>query len=89
MAAPAAPPAPVKKASPFGSFGKKADVKPAAAPAKGKVVAKPAVKAAAKPAAKPAAKVVAKPAGKVAGKPVAKAAAAPAKKSGLFGFGGK
>lgn len=76
----AAPPAPVKKAGLFGSFGKKAEPVAVAAPAgKGKVVAKPAAKVAAKPAAK----VVAKPAAKgaVAAK---KPAAAPAKK-GLFG----
>ena len=89
VAAPATPPAPVKKASPFSAFGKKAEVKPAAAPAKGKVVAKPAAKVVAKVAAKPVAKVVAKPAAKaVAGKKVVAPVAAP-KKSGLFGFGGK
>lgn len=87
---PVAPPAPVKKASPFAAFGKKAEVKAVAAPAaKGKVVAKPAAKVAAKPAAKVVAKVAAKPAAKgaVAGKKAAEAPAA--KKGGLFGFGGK
>ena len=90
VAAPPAPPAPVKKASPFAAFGKKAEVAAAAAPAKGKVVAKAAAKVVAKVVAKPAAKAVAKPAAKgaVAGKKVAAPAAAP-KKSGLFGFGGK
>lgn len=78
---PVAPPAPVKKAGLFGSFGKKAE--PAAAPAK--AAAKPAAKVAAKPAAKVAAKVVAKPAAK--GAVVAKKGAAPAAapKKGLFG----
>ena len=80
---PVAPPAPVKKAGLFGSFGKKAE--PAAAPAKAaaKPAAKVAAKVAAKPAAKVAAKVVAKPAAK--GAVAAKKAPVAAPKKGLFG----
>eukprot|EP00596_Hydrurales_sp_CCMP1899_P010695 CAMPEP_0119043216 /NCGR_PEP_ID=MMETSP1177-20130426/19540_1 /TAXON_ID=2985 /ORGANISM="Ochromonas sp, Strain CCMP1899" /LENGTH=145 /DNA_ID=CAMNT_0007010879 /DNA_START=32 /DNA_END=469 /DNA_ORIENTATION=+ len=86
VAAPPAPPAPVKKASPFAAFGKK-EAAPAPAAVKGKAGAKPVAAkkgaVAAKPAAKGAKAPVAK-AGAKAGKAAPAAEAAPKKKFGLF-----